>query len=137
MGHIPGQDNVQADKESRVFNLNMEWCLSNLIFKLGCQKLAFTHNIDLFASRINHQLKAWGYGNTELANPSVVDKSQGYASPTASFTTKKQTHTVSTQSSRTNPSSAQKTLPHAVLLVGQQLKEQSFSTTAARVIQSS
>ena len=183
MGHILGQDNVQADKESRVFNLNMEWRLSNSIFKLGCQKLAFTPNIDLFASRINHQLKPyvsyrpdpeaiavnafhiswtqysfyafppfsvimhvlrkiqedryWGYGNTELANPSVVDKSHGYASPTASFTAKKQTHTISTQSSRTNPSSAQKTLPHAVPLVGQQLKEQGFSTTAARVIQSS
>ena len=59
MGHIPGQDNVQANKESRVFNLNMEWCLSNSIFKLGCQKLAFTPNIDLFASRINHQLKPY------------------------------------------------------------------------------
>ena len=66
-----------------------------------------------------------------------MDKSHGYASPTASFTAKKQTHTVSTQSSRTNPSSAQKPLPHAVPLVGQQLKEQGFSTTAARVIQSS
>ena len=67
----------------------------------------------------------------------MVDKSHGYASPTASFTAKKQTHTISTQSSRTNPSSAQKTLPHAVPLVGQQLKEQGFSTIAARVIQSS
>ena len=71
-----------------------------------------------------------------MANQSVVDKSHGYASPTASFTAKKQTHTISTQSARTNPSSAQKTLPHAVPLVGQQLKEQGFSTTAARVIQS-
>ena len=55
-----------------------------------------------------------------------MDKSHGYASPTASFTAKKQTHTVSTQSSRTNPSSAQKTLPHAVPLVRQQLKGRAF-----------
>ena len=59
MGHIPGQDNVKADKESRDFNLNRELCLNNSIFKLGCQKLAFTPNIDLFASRINHQLKPY------------------------------------------------------------------------------
>ncbi len=42
MGHIPGCENSQADKESRVFNLNTEWCLSNSIFKMGCQKLDFT-----------------------------------------------------------------------------------------------
>ena len=35
----------------------MEWCLSNSIFKMGCHKLSFSPNIDLFASRINHQLK--------------------------------------------------------------------------------
>jgi hypothetical protein len=59
MGHIPGCENSQADKESRVFNLNTEWCLSNSIFQMGCQKLEFTPNIDLFASRINHQLKPY------------------------------------------------------------------------------
>jgi hypothetical protein len=59
MSHIPGCENTQADKESRVFNLNTEWCLSKSIFKMGCQKLQFTPNIHLFASRINHQLKPY------------------------------------------------------------------------------
>ena len=52
--HIPGIDNVDADKESRIFNDKTEWKLDSTILKsiteiLGCP------TIDLFASRLNAQ----------------------------------------------------------------------------------
>ena len=50
--HLPGVDNVLADKESRVFHDNTEWMLDMDVFDqitevLGCP------DIDLFASRLN------------------------------------------------------------------------------------
>ena len=50
--HIPGANNVEADKESRVFNDNTEWMLRSDIFKTIVGKLGSPH-IDLFASRLN------------------------------------------------------------------------------------
>ena len=57
--HIPGKDNVSADKESRIFKDVSEWKLNPTIvqpFLKNCQT-------DLFASRLTTQLKdyiSWG-----------------------------------------------------------------------------
>ncbi|XP_068696744.1 uncharacterized protein [Montipora capricornis] len=53
--HIPGRDNVSADKESREFTDMSEWKLDPIIiqpFLLNCQT-------DLFASRLTSQLAAY------------------------------------------------------------------------------
>ena len=54
--HIPGVENVVADRESRKLHRDGEWMLqSNILLKLF--ELFNTHpDIDLFASRVNHQL---------------------------------------------------------------------------------
>ena len=54
---IPGKENVEADFQSRKCRRNTEWSLNKKLFRKACQKLHFTPNIDLFASRINYQLK--------------------------------------------------------------------------------
>ena len=53
--HIPGVDNVIADKASREFNIDIEWMLSPQIFHKLCAVMG-TPDIDLFATRINKQL---------------------------------------------------------------------------------
>ena len=53
--HIPGRLNVQADLQSRRVNIDTEWMLKPLLFRRLCT-LFFTPDIDLFASRLNHQL---------------------------------------------------------------------------------
>ena len=53
--HLPGVDNTEADRESRLNHDNTEWKLNPLYFHtLG--KIWTTPNIDLFASRINFQI---------------------------------------------------------------------------------
>ena len=52
--HIPGCFNVVADKESRTFNDNIEWKLNTRAFHY-CVELWGQPEIDLFASRLNHQ----------------------------------------------------------------------------------
>ena len=52
--HLPGVDNVIADKESRVFHDNTEWMLEKEIFDQVAQILG-SPEIDLFASRLNKQ----------------------------------------------------------------------------------
>jgi len=52
--HLPGTQNVEADKASRLFDENTEWQLSRSIF----EKIEIRHgkiDIDLFASRLNAQ----------------------------------------------------------------------------------
>ena len=56
MARIPGQENIEADRESRTFRRCKEWCLNKEFFKRACNQLNVTPNIDLFASRINLQL---------------------------------------------------------------------------------
>jgi len=56
--HIPGKDNIQADKESRVFNDNKEWMLRPDIFQ-HVTKLWGEPTIDLFASRLNAQVACY------------------------------------------------------------------------------
>ena len=53
--HIPGATNIEADKESRVFNDNTKWMLRSDIFKTIVRKLGLP-DIDLFASGFNRQV---------------------------------------------------------------------------------
>ena len=55
--HIPGVENILADQESRLHAKRLEWKLNPKIFLSICSALDITPNIDLFASRINFQLK--------------------------------------------------------------------------------
>ena len=57
--HIPGKDNSRADAESRNINLDGEWMLNSNFLEEALEKLQFFPNIDLFASRINHQFDAY------------------------------------------------------------------------------
>uniref|UniRef100_A0A914YLH6 Reverse transcriptase domain-containing protein n=1 Tax=Panagrolaimus superbus TaxID=310955 RepID=A0A914YLH6_9BILA len=52
--HIPGKNNVEADKNSRVFKEKHEWSLDRHIVKGLFQKWE-TPEIDLFASRLNRK----------------------------------------------------------------------------------
>ena len=56
--HLPGHLNVIADEKSRVFDDKTEWKLNAHVFQHVVQKLV-TPNIDLFASRLNYQLKPY------------------------------------------------------------------------------
>lgn len=53
--HIPGAKNIEADLASRVFNDQTEWKLDHSILS-NVFDLFGKPNIDLFASRLNHQL---------------------------------------------------------------------------------
>ena len=53
--HIPGVLNVEADLASREFNPHTEWMLDKTIFK-KITVCFFVPEIDLFASRFNHQV---------------------------------------------------------------------------------
>ena len=53
--HLPGVQNVVADRESRSIHDNMEWQLDKALFRDLC-KIWGTPEIDLFASRLNAQL---------------------------------------------------------------------------------
>ena len=53
--YIPGRNNTEADSLSRKINDNLEWKLDKSSFEYICNKFG-TPDIDLFASRANHQL---------------------------------------------------------------------------------
>ena len=54
--HIPGKSNVVADRESRQFSKqDAEWMLNKDILNKALGRLKFYPEIDLFASRLNHQ----------------------------------------------------------------------------------
>ena len=57
--HIPGVDNIEADQQSRLSNTSTEWSLNKHVFQDAICKLGVTPDIDLFASRINYQLKPY------------------------------------------------------------------------------
>lgn len=60
--HIPGVSNEEADFESRNFTENTEWGLNKKIFQRICDRWG-TPDVDLFASRLNHQVPcyaSWG-----------------------------------------------------------------------------
>lgn len=69
ISHIPGKSNVEADRQSRTFNDRTEWRLDPNIFR-RLTKVFGTPSIDLFASRLNYQVKpdvAWGPDPEALA----------------------------------------------------------------------
>jgi len=54
--HIPGKSNVIADRESRQFSKHdAEWMLNKDVLNKALCRLKFYPDIDLFASRLNHQ----------------------------------------------------------------------------------
>ena len=62
ISHVPGILNVKADFESRNFSDDTEWAVNNEIFQTVCDSWGVP-DIDLFASRTNHQLPhyvSWG-----------------------------------------------------------------------------
>ena len=66
--HLPGKDNIIADKESRSIHDNTEWKLNPILFTCICQRWG-TPTIDLFASRLNHQVEKYV---SWKADPGVV-----------------------------------------------------------------
>ena len=56
--HLPGHLNVLADEKSRVFNDKTEWKLNQLVY-LDIVHAFTIPDIDLFASRLNFQLKPY------------------------------------------------------------------------------
>jgi len=59
VARIPGNENIDADTESRKLRRTTEWCLNKQVFQSACDKLNIKPNIDLFASRINYQIKPY------------------------------------------------------------------------------
>ena len=56
--HIPGNENVQADKESRIFDDNTEWQLNPQTYSDITHEFG-SPTIDLFASRLNYQVTCY------------------------------------------------------------------------------
>ena len=59
VAHIPGKQNTEADRESRLPRRETEWSLQKSIFDAAVKKLDVTPTMDLFASRLNFQLKPY------------------------------------------------------------------------------
>ena len=57
--HIPGVENVKADRQSRLSNTSAEWSPNKNIFQDAIKKLGVILDIELFASRINCQIKPY------------------------------------------------------------------------------
>jgi len=57
--HIPGKQNTEADRESRVSRRETEWTLQKPLFDAAIKKLGVTPDVDLFASLLNFQLKPY------------------------------------------------------------------------------
>jgi len=55
--HLPGKYNVEADEDSRKKDIQLEWKLSEQWFIKLCNALSFKPEMDLFANRLNYQLK--------------------------------------------------------------------------------
>ena len=55
--HLPGIQNTEADFESRKYEIHTEWKLNESVFHFICGELGFSPTIDLFATRINTQLR--------------------------------------------------------------------------------
>ena len=56
--HIAGKKNIEADKKSRIFNDDLEWQLNLNFFQNIVEKWG-KPDIDMFASRLNNQVKAY------------------------------------------------------------------------------
>ncbi|CAC5403252.1 unnamed protein product [Mytilus coruscus] len=53
--YLPGVANIEADRLSRSINVDIEWKLNENVFHI-INSLFGPHDVDLFASKINHQL---------------------------------------------------------------------------------
>ena len=53
--HVPGVENVCADRLSRKHESSLEWKLHPTVFKWIAERY-FAPDIDLFASRLNYQV---------------------------------------------------------------------------------
>ncbi|CAG2213825.1 unnamed protein product [Mytilus edulis] len=53
--YLPGVANIEADRLSRSINVDIEWKLNENVFHI-INSLFGPHDLDLFASKINHQL---------------------------------------------------------------------------------
>ena len=56
--HLPGSLNVDADEQSRLIHENTEWMLNKTVFQ-ALVDMWGVPEIDLFASRLNHQVAAY------------------------------------------------------------------------------
>ena len=56
--YVPREENQIVDKKSRVFQDSLEWMLHSAVFQ-ALQKEVGCFNIDLFATRVNHQVPAF------------------------------------------------------------------------------
>ena len=56
--HLPGELNVEADRQSRSIHDNMEWHLDPELFKKVCKRWG-EPTVDLFASRMNKQVNRY------------------------------------------------------------------------------
>jgi hypothetical protein len=56
--HLPGKVNIEAERLSRSTNIDLEWKLTTKGFH-EINSSCGPHDIDLFASRINHQLSRY------------------------------------------------------------------------------
>ena len=56
--HLPGIHNITADAESRTFHSSVEWQLVPSVFR-GINTLLGPCQVDLFATRLNHQLPCY------------------------------------------------------------------------------
>ena len=91
--HIPGTKNGGADRESRVFSDNKEWMIRPDIFQ-KIRDIWGEPSIDLFASRLNHQVSCYvswkpdpGAAFTDAFSV-TCDKQLFYAFPSFSLITK-------------------------------------------------
>ena len=57
--HIPGVDNIEADKCTRKLYKDSEWKLNPELFLKYCKIFNFIPSIDCFASRINKQIEEY------------------------------------------------------------------------------
>ena len=57
--HLPARFNEEADTESRTKALHLEWKLNEKIFTKVKNVFGKTSAIDLFASRLNYQIKSF------------------------------------------------------------------------------
>ncbi|KAK2548898.1 Polyprotein P3 [Acropora cervicornis] len=57
--HTPGAENTEADSLSRNLNPNLEWSLTDRAFTRILEDFCFTPSVDLFASRLNHELETY------------------------------------------------------------------------------
>ena len=56
--HLPGSENIIADRASRIHDVNTEWMLSNSVFS-KIEESFGVREIDLFASRLNFKCKPY------------------------------------------------------------------------------